>query len=395
MRRGDSVARVLLKTSLSPHSGWGQDGIGVATAMIRTGQAPFLFPLEVAPPLPQPVTRLLVRPLRPPFDLLLAHVSADRSRLPSVELAASRQRVLWSMWEWTTFANHPEIDDIRRNMSAYDTVVAYDPVSAGAFRSLGPSVPPVLTVQGGFDAAAWPYLERLWRPPVRFLLIGYLTDRKNPMAVLNAFAALLDQHGPARFDAELHIKFVDRMNPLISDPPLRSQVLDETAAVPEPAQEYLLKARGQDRVFPHVGTWSRKALLRLYASMHCLVAPSRGEGKNLAALEFMATGGAAIATRVGGHGVWLDDSYAYPLRCTLRPATWPVPTAYAEEADADLEHLQETMWRVYTNLGEARAKGMLAATAIPAGWDWSVALRRLREALAGVGIDGLATPIRQ
>lgn len=290
------------------------------------------------------------------------------------------------MWEWTTFANHPKIDDIRRNVSAYDAVVAYDPVSAGAFTSLGESVPPVLTVQGGFDAAAWPYLARQWQPPVRFLLIGYLTDRKNPMAALNAFAALLDQHGPRRFDAELHIKFVDRMNPLITNRLQRSEVSDEAGAVPEPAHEYFQAAQRRHRVFLHVGTWSRKALLRLYARMHCLIAPSRGEGKNLAALEFMATGGAVIATRFGGHSVWLNDSYAYPLRYTLRPATWPVPTADAEEADADVEHLRELMWRVYTDLDEACAKGQLAAIAIPSGWDWSVALRRLGDALTGVGV---------
>lgn len=381
---------MLFKAPLSPYSGWGQDGIGVAAAMVRAGRPPFLLPLEVAPPLPEPVARLLVRPLRPPFDLLLAHVSADHSGLPPAELAASRHRVLWSMWEWTTFANHPGIDDIRRNVAAYDAIVAYDPVSAGAFRSLGPSVPPVLALQGGFDAAAWPYVERPWRPPVRFLLIGHLTDRKNPMAALNAFAALLEQHGPRRFDAELHIKFVDRMNPLITNRPVRHEGAGEAASVPEPAQKYLREAQRRNRVFVHAGTWGRRSLLSLYANMHCLVAPSRGEGKNLAALEFMATGGAVIATDFGGHSVWLDDSYAYPLQYRLRPATWPVPTPHAEEADADVAHLRDLMWRVYSDLGEAQVKGKLAATTIPASYDWSVTLRRLGRALFGIGFAGLA-----
>lgn len=104
----------------------------------------------------------------------------------------------------------------------------------------------------------------------------------------------------------------------------------------------------------------------------------------------MATGGVVVATHFGGHSVWLNDSYAYPLRYRLRPATWPVPTVHAEEADADVEHLQGLMWQVYSELGAAQAKGKLAASVIPANCDWRVSLRRLGQALSATGIAGLA-----
>lgn len=376
----------LLKAPLSRYSGWGQDGIGLTMAMLRSGLRPLLLPLEVVPPLPLPVARRLAEPLIPPFALVLAHVAADRCQLAGAEQAASPARVLWSMWEWTSFANHPQVATIREHLRAYDAIVAYDPVSAGAFRALVPPDRPVLQVQGGVDTNAWPSLARDWAPPLRFLVLGHLTDRKNPGAVLEAFAALLEEHGPEGFDAELHIKLVDRDNPLLGRPAGSDDGLLASQLVPAASRPFVRLAQGRRRVFLHAGTWSRRRLLDLYASMHCLVAPSRGEGKNLAALEFMATGGPVIATDFGGHSVWLDPSYAYPLRYTLRSATWPRPTGKAQEADADVGHLRELMWRVYADPEEARRKGRLASEVIRSGWSWDTALRRLLAALAEAGI---------
>jgi glycosyltransferase involved in cell wall biosynthesis len=379
----------LLKAPLSQYSGWGQDGIGLTMAMLRSGLRPLLLPLEVVPPLPLPVARLLAEPLTPPFALVLAHVAADRCRLASAEQAASSARVLWSMWEWTSFVNHPQVETIREHLRAYDAIVAYDPVSAGAFRALAPPDRPVLQVQGGVDAGAWPTLDRVWEPPIRFLVVGHLTDRKNPAAVLEAFGALLEEHGPRGFDAELHFKLVDRDNPLLGRPAADDDGLLASGLVPPVSHQFVRLAQGRQRVFLHAGTWSRRRLLGLYARMHCLVAPSRGEGKNLAALEFMATGGPVIATDFGGHSVWLDPSYTYPLRYELRPATWPRPTPEALQADADVGHLRELLWRVSADPEEARRKGQLASEVIRSGWAWDTALRRLLAALAEAGI---ATP---
>src|SRR5262245_19337315 len=90
------IVQVLLKAPLSPYSGWGQDGIGLALAMTSLGIKIRVQPLEVVPPLPAGIAQLLTVPLEPPFDLLIAHVAADRSGLSPVEQAASRKRILWS-----------------------------------------------------------------------------------------------------------------------------------------------------------------------------------------------------------------------------------------------------------------------------------------------------------
>jgi glycosyltransferase involved in cell wall biosynthesis len=232
-------------------------------------------------------------------------------------------------------------------------------------------------------------VERSWRPPIRFLVAGHLSDRKNPGAALEAFSALLEEHGPGRFDSELHLKVLDRANPFLNRPgrPHENALLLESM---HPfAQELARIVHGRKRVFLHAGTWSTAALRRLYTRMHCLLAPSRGEGKNLMALEFMATGGTVIATDFGGHSVWLDESYSYPLRYRLRPAVWSPSIPDAQEAEPDVEHLKQLMWRVFEDPQEARAKGQLASAVIPSKCDWDLVLGRLLDTLGAAGIADL------
>ena len=69
----------------------------------------------------------------------------------------------------------------------------------------------------------------------------------------------------------------------------------------------------------YLETWDKLTLEQFYAACHALVYPSHGEGKNLPALEFAATGGVVLATDWSGHQEWLRDDYAYPLACTVEP----------------------------------------------------------------------------
>lgn len=379
--------RLLIKAPLSAYSGWGQDGIGLTLAALGRGFEPMLLPLEVVPPLPHPVVQRLAVPLVPPFDLLLAHVAANRANLTTGEIRTSKVRVLWSMWEWTSFQNHPAVDSINSNLRSFDLIVAYDPVSEKAFRELLGSDRPLLQIQGGYDPTPWCLVERHWRPPIRFFVAGHLTDRKNPVAALNAFSQLMEEYGPERFNAELHFKIVDRDNPFLSIRDQKEVLTVDGSELTPPAREFADLARGRNRVFLHSGTWSKSVLARFYSQMHCLVAPSRGEGKNLVALEFLSTGGTVIATDIGGHSVWIDESYAYRLRCSSRPATWPVPTARSHEAEPDFEHLKELMWRVYSDPECAGSKGRLASSVIPIRCDWNAAFSRLMTGLIAAGVD--------
>ena len=129
----------------------------------------------------------------------------------------------------------------------------------------------------------------------------------------------------------------------------------------------------------HFATWPRDLLMEFYAGCHVLLAPSRGEGKNLPALEFQTSGGAVIATDWGGHTEWLSDQFAYPLKCDVLPIELEMPNC--KSARASVDHLAELMMHVYRNRAEVKQKAELAARTIPAMCSWDAVVQRLFDLL--------------
>ena len=121
--------------------------------------------------------------------------------------------------------------------------------------------------------------------------------------------------------------------------------------------------------------WPVAKLKQFYASQHVLLAPSRGEGKNMPALEMMSTGGTVIATNWGGHTQWIDDSIAYPIDYTLAPISGKYPNCM--NARASKEHLKQLMWEAYTNRAGAKMRGDRAAKHIPQMCSWDAVVERL------------------
>jgi hypothetical protein len=128
------------------------------------------------------------------------------------------------------------------------------------------------------------------------------------------------------------------------------------------------------RVF--VSTLDTAALKDLYAASHCLLTPSRGEGKNIPALEFGSTAGAVAATNYGGHTQWLGQDWAYPLDYTLGATFGDCPWG-AHDAKVSVDHLADVIWHIYTHREEARGKGLRAAEMFPKMCDWSVVVENL------------------
>lgn len=347
--------KVLLRSPLNPHSGYGNDGIGMATALTRLGVDVYLDPAYVQAPLPPTVARLLTKRLEPPFDVLLHHADPGQLGISPQARDAADLTVAWTMWEFKTLDNCRGKSSLRKRLKHYDAVIGYDQVSTDA---LTPYVPGKLgTVQGGY----WP---DVWRPTPRdwhgkrfsFCMVGALHGRKNPFAAIEAFKQLKEEH-PEFAPAELHLKTV------------------------EPG---LHKAMEQwvPGLYIHYETWPEQVLRQFYASQHVLLAPSRGEGKNMPALEMLSTGGTVIATNWGGHQQWLSSQYAYPLNFELTPISGGLPDCLAAEADRD--HLKALMWQAFTNRTEAKRKGELASQVIPEMCGWEPVIERLFLKLASL-----------
>ncbi len=350
--------RVLLKTALNPHSGYGNDGLGLALALVQAGCDVYLEPRAVQAPLPPKVAELLCKRLEPPFDLHLHH--DDPAHLGITEGARRHSSVTaaWTMWEMSTLDNFRGRTRFRKTLKDSDLVVGYDQISSEALRPYVSTNQ--ATVQGGYWPKLWPHAFRDWNSPtLRFCMVGALGPRKDPFVAIEAFKELREEH--PEFDAELHVKTVS--------PGLHSAM-----------QQWVpgLKI--------YYETWSVDQMRQFYANMHVLLAPSRGEGKNMPALEMLSTGGTAIATAWGGHTQWLSSEIAYPLDYRLEPLTLAQPDC--QWAKASKDHLKALMLHAFHNRAELARKGDLAANLIPAMCAWPKVLDRLMERVGELNEHG-------
>jgi glycosyltransferase involved in cell wall biosynthesis len=342
--------KFLLKIPLSTYTGYGRDGLGMAQALIRAGHDVYLQPSEVQAPLPEDVAQLLTKPLEAPFDVTIVHLDPSRLGVEPEYKHVTKKLIAWSMWEWESFDNLKGKSKLRKELRDYDAIIGYDEVTANCFREYYKG--PIHVLQGGFDAKELDYLERDWDGNFRFCMLGVLSMRKNPYVAIRAFTELCDEDPDFNDKARLVLK---------------------TVAPPG----YFVR---MEEVYPNLrilyGHWSRETIIDFYQSMHVLLAPSWGEGKNLPALEFMTTGGGVIATNWGGMSYWMDEDYAYPLKFDLDVMD-QTAAVKVRAAKADLADLKAQMRHAFYNREEVRQKGLLASKVVPEEFSWDRVIDKL------------------
>jgi glycosyltransferase involved in cell wall biosynthesis len=349
---------------VSPYSGYGSDTIGIVLTLLRMGADVLLHPTHLDPPVPPEVAALLTKRLDPPFDLVINHWDPTTLEVSDGQRRSARVVVGWTMWEFTSLDNCRGRSNLKPRSRDFDLIFGYDENTVQALRPHVNRKVPLVVLQGGYDSRRWPPAERDWHSQrFGFVMHGALHARKDPFAAFQAFqdAQRADPDGFGRYATlsfhttalYLHPRMADH-NPKI-------------------------------RIFHEV--WPEEILYQFYAKNHVLVAPSRGEGKNLPAIEMLSTGGTVIASDFGGHRQWLDPSYAYPLRVSLAPHAPNLPNCL--EARVDQAHLTELMLHCFRSRSEARDKGLRAQEQVPARCDWSVVMDRfwlrLRDAIPGAG----------
>jgi glycosyltransferase involved in cell wall biosynthesis len=185
-------------------------------------------------------------------------------------------------------------------------------------------------------------------------MTGMLSERKDPFVTIMAFKELKEEY-PEEFEpAELHLKTMS--------PGLHSAM-----------EQWVPKLR------VHYASWPEDVLKQFYATQHVLCAPSRGEGKNMPALEFQSMGGAVIATNWGGHTGWLSDEYAYPLNYKLMPLDG---NGKVSNARADKDHMKALMLHTFRNRSEVKHKADLASEIIPQMMSWDAKVAQLYKKVA-------------
>jgi glycosyltransferase involved in cell wall biosynthesis len=358
--------KILIKIPLSPYSGYGNDGIGMTRALIRAGADVYLDPTVAQAPLPAEVAMLLTKPVQAPFDLVISHLDPMSLEATDAMCDSADMVVGWTMWEYTNLRNAPRRSTQRKRWKGFDVMAGYDQVSSDCLREFYRG--PVITQQGGFDPSEWPEQERDWEDPRFFFSqIGVLTERKDPFVSIQAFSELRQEHEDFAEHARLMLK--------TSVPGLHSKMEDIFPGL---------------RIF--YDAWPKETVLEFYRNTHVLLAPSRGEGKNMPALEFLSTGGTVIATNWGGHREWLHPEYSYPLDYELAPVSADFPGTL--NARASVEHMKALMLHTFRNRDEVKRKGEIGAQIIPQMSSWDSVMVRFFEKLAESGPKGAAAAMK-
>jgi hypothetical protein len=378
-----SPLKVLLKSPFSGFSGYGQDGFGLLRALHEWGCDVYPQPVWLDVPIPRGLLPLFAKELRGPFDLLINHWDPAHLEITREARGFSRVAVAWTMWEfgpgpgpWPSGKPGPVPglvphckgrSRLPETLRWFDMVLGYDEVSLAALEPYIPRQVHRGVLQGGYDSREWKKADRDWHGDrFGFIMHGALGARKCPWTAIEAFTRLKFDKG-AEFEGATLALHTSAPGTLF--PELNAQLAPQRI-----------------RVF--VDAFDKATLDEFYASGHCLLAPSRGEGKNLPCLEMMTTGGIVAATDYGGHRQWLNADIGYPLAYELAPTFEKFPWA-AHDARVSVEHLAEVIWHIWTHRGEARRKGELAAELIPKMCDWQVVIenlfRRIRDTVAGPG----------
>lgn len=351
--------KVLLSVPMSRFSGYGNDGIGLALALIRRGVDVYVRPTVVQAPVPQEIADLLTKEVRAPFDLSISHVDPAALELLPDTKAATAFNIGWSMWEYTSLSFMKGRSSLRRRLKDFDALVGYDDVTVDCFRPYYSG--PLLKQQGGFEPDKWEYLERDWNEEdFYFSLVGApLSIRKNPFAAIGAFGELKNEDPLFDKHARLMLKTSSddgRLHPKMED------------------------------VYPGLrifcDTWDTETLLEFYAKTHVLLAPSRGEGKHMPSLEFQSTGGPVIGTNWGGIAEWISPEYGYPLPYKLEPQSIYDPRCV--NATVDKDALKKAMLHCFYNRAEVKQKGLIASSVIPKMLAWESVVDNLMLKLSTV-----------
>jgi glycosyltransferase involved in cell wall biosynthesis len=270
---------------------------------------------------------------------------------------------------------HPSIwvtDDIRRA----DVLLVPCELNRQAFRPYNPRIE---IVHEGIDPALFPYVERSApgpSSPFRFMYLGDLTELKGVPTLIKAFREWY-RDGMMPPNTELYIKCAN---------PGKQKGVDVPAGLRyelggDDGEFHVAETSGG--VLPRITVDNRRVpfeeLQELYASAHCFVFPSTGEGWGLPITEAMATGAPCIWTHWGGPEEYADETTGYPLTSRggykLKQSPWL--TEGSMHAFVEPGGLINKMYRVYSNYDEALARGRRASERIHSGFTWDRTVEKL------------------
>ncbi len=212
----------------------------------------------------------------------------------------------------TTFEAFGIPERLVRTMNGFDQIWCMSSYDREIFAAAGVDPSRLLEVPPRLHRAADPEQVREYRlarePGERLLSIFKFEERKNPRALLRAFAEI----AAARPEARLVLK-VDGIS--------TADLYRFALSIPGVGSEAISRIEVVDRAL------SDEELARLYLEADAFVLPSRGEGFGLPYLEALSFGIPVIAPDRGGHRDFCtgENSYLVPARLIGAGDEWLLP----------------------------------------------------------------------
>lgn len=131
------------------------------------------------------------------------------------------------------------------------------------------------------------------------------------------------------------------------------------------------------------GYMSPQDEVALYASAHCYLQPSRGEGWGMQPMQAMAQGLPTILSDAHGHVPFAE--YGVPISCELSPAKY-MSDFFGESGnwwEPNFDELCEAMVAVYENYDEHIARATVNSELVRTTFTWEKSAEAIIEALNG------------
>jgi len=223
-------------------------------------------------------------------------------------------------------------------LKKYNKIVVPNPVAKEVF-DLATGKDSVV-VPLGIDPRFWTYKRRKIGDKIRFCTTGYMNKRKGIDISVKAYQTVRKDYNCS----------LDIWNVNNAPMPREWEEIPDLKIIERPTLKVGLR--------------------EFYYNHDVLLAVSRGEGFNMAAVEFLSSGGSVIGTSWAGQAMWLSENFAYPVKYKMIEVTaisdiFPTTVKMIDEnwlvkgnmwVEPDLDDTIKQMVRVCENKQELKQK---------------------------------------
>lgn len=346
--------RIVIHSDFDSVSGYGNLATELAINLEKSGAFDVYTIGTIGFGLPRELTKIFEKPKPPKFEIYLKIGTPQQLEPPdSLKAGFNFKKIALTMWEQTRLTK-----DLAKKTyyDFYDAIFVPCEMNVEVFKEVFTG--PVEVIPIGVDTDFFTAKKRIFGDPLKFCMIGDLNYRKNVMSAIKATQKVLE----TGFDIRLNLKTGNNCLPNLI-PDSRINIINTVM-------------------------WDKEKVRNFYYDNDVYLAISRGEGINMPALEFLATGGTVIGHNWGGHKSWFNELYCTKVlshnRIKISPNIWAGVQENSEWAEVSVDSIAVRMIEVIEQRKILFEKSAKAIEFIDQLYGWRNQMRRIITLLEGV-----------